>query len=237
MHPLDRTRRPALASGITPEATSPPRALHPPPVPRIVLLDNRDSFVWNLAQALEVLAGPGSVEVVRSDSTSVDACGFAEALVLSPGPGRPETAGICIDAIRKLHGRMPILGICLGHQAIAIAAGATIEQVPPCHGHAWSIRHRGAGLFGATGIPPSEFPACRYHSLALAPDTLPPEWTVDAETPEGIPMAIRHRRHPTYGLQFHPESFRSPSGSILLEQFLRSNGLLSVTSRPPVPTR
>jgi anthranilate synthase component 2/para-aminobenzoate synthetase component 2 len=186
--------------------------------PFLLLLDNRDSFVWNLAQALQKLGA--RVEVVRSDATSLDAVAAAapDALVLSPGPGRPEDAGICVATIRAFGARTPILGVCLGHQAIGIAFEARVDRVPPCHGRAWAIEHGGDGLF--TGLP-SPFPAARYHSLAIVADPWPACLRRTAWTGEGIVMAVQHRQHPIFGVQFHPESFLTPDGERLLARFLQ----------------
>ena len=183
----------------------------------VLLLDNRDSFVWNLAQALGALGA--SVRVVRSDRIDVEGIRAIapRALVLSPGPGRPEAAGCAVAAIRAFAGQLPILGVCLGHQAIGLASGATIDRSPPCHGKAWEIHHRGGGLFA--GLP-SPIRACRYHSLSIVASTLPGTYLADAWTPEGVLMSIRHRDEPTFGLQFHPESFRTEDGTALLTRFL-----------------
>jgi anthranilate synthase/aminodeoxychorismate synthase-like glutamine amidotransferase len=186
-------------------------------MPTVLLLDNRDSFVWNLAQAF--LALGAEVDVVRSDA--IDSAGIRRrspgALVLSPGPGRPEDAGVCIDAVRTLSGELPILGICLGHQAIGAAFGARIDRAPPCHGKPWPIHHHGDGLL--EGMP-QPFVACRYHSLVVDPATLPQCLVGDAYTAEGQLMALHHRQAPTFGLQFHPESFRTARGTELLARFL-----------------
>jgi anthranilate synthase/aminodeoxychorismate synthase-like glutamine amidotransferase len=181
----------------------------------LLLLDNKDSFVWNLAQALLVLGA--EVEVVRSDRISVAAAGDANGLVLSPGPGRPEDAGICVAAVQRWSGLRPILGVCLGHQAIGAAFGAAVVRGQPCHGRTSPVQHRGDGLFARL---PAPFDGCRYHSLAIEPSTVPAELAVDAVTADGVIMAVRHRQHPTFGLQFHPESFRTPLGPALLRNFL-----------------
>ncbi|MCA8974553.1 MAG: aminodeoxychorismate/anthranilate synthase component II [Planctomycetes bacterium] len=179
----------------------------------ILLLDNKDSFVWNLAQALAVLGA--RVRVERSDEVTLDSIGGARGLVLSPGPGRPEQAGRSLAAIRRWSGALPILGVCLGHQAIGIAFGAELRRGPPVHGRATAIDHDGRDLFA--GLP-SPFRACRYHSLYLA--TVPDVLTVTARDEAGGVMAIRHRTHPTFGVQFHPESFRTEHGTALLQNFL-----------------
>jgi anthranilate synthase/aminodeoxychorismate synthase-like glutamine amidotransferase len=180
----------------------------------ILLLDNKDSFVWNLAQALRKLGS--DVRVARSDEVGVDEPATCEALVISPGPGRPEHAGISVAAITRWSGRRPILGVCLGHQAIGAAFGARIERGEPVHGRPSAIHHDGTGLFEGLPMPLS---ACRYHSLYVA--DLPPELIANAHTDRGEIMALRHREHPTFGVQFHPESFRTPDGERLLANFLR----------------
>lgn len=181
----------------------------------ILLLDNKDSFVWNLAQALQGLGA--AVEVVRSDVVDVDAAGAYAAIVLSPGPGRPEAAGRSLDLVRAWSGRRPLLGVCLGHQAIGAAFGAAVVPGEPVHGRATPVLHDGTGLFA--GLP-APLPACRYHSLYVVPP-LGPDLVATARTPAGEIMALRHRRHPTFGVQFHPESFRTEAGPALLANFLR----------------
>ncbi len=183
----------------------------------VLVLDNRDSFVWNLAQALGGLGC--EVTVLRSDAVDVGAIRRCkpDALVLSPGPGRPESAGVCITAVRTLSAEMPILGVCLGHQAIAAAFGARVVRCAPCHGKPWAIEHRGAGLF--RGMP-NPLVACRYHSLSVDAKSLPAELAEDAQTPDGIVMALRHVDRPTFGVQFHPESFRTEHGTALLRNFV-----------------
>lgn len=181
----------------------------------ILLLDNKDSFVWNLAQALAALGG--EVRVVRSDAIEVDAIGAARALVVSPGPGRPEDAGVSIAAIRRWSGALPILGVCLGHQAIGAAFGAAVVRGAPVHGRATPIVHDATGLFAGLPQPLS---ACRYHSLYVAAP-LPAALVATAHDEHGGVMALRHREHPTFGVQFHPESFRTPDGPRLLANFLR----------------
>lgn len=181
----------------------------------ILLLDNKDSFVWNLAQALGALGA--AVEVVRSDRIAVEQLAPARALVLSPGPGRPEDAGVSVAAIRRWSGHRPILGVCLGHQAIGAAFGGAVVRGEPRHGRTSPITHDGSGLFA--GLPrPLE--VCRYHSLYVA-DPLPAALVATARTADGALMALRHREHPTFGVQFHPESFRTPHGTALLANFLR----------------
>jgi anthranilate synthase/aminodeoxychorismate synthase-like glutamine amidotransferase len=184
----------------------------------ILLLDNKDSFVWNLAQALGELGA--AVRVVRSDRIGVEELASASALVVSPGPGRPEEAGCSMAAIQRWSGTKPILGVCLGHQAIGSAFGGVVRRGPPMHGRTSPIEHDGTGLFA--GLP-RPFAACRYHSLYVA-DPLPPDLVATARLADGALMALRHRTEPTFGVQFHPESFRTPAGPRLLANFLREVG-------------
>lgn len=180
----------------------------------ILLLDNKDSFVWNLAQALQQLGA--AVDVVRSDRIAPGDAGAYGALVVSPGPGRPEDAGRSVEFLQAWSGTRPILGVCLGHQAIAAAFGGRIVRGQPVHGRPTPIHHDGQGLFAGLPQPMS---ACRYHSLYVASD-LPDVLTATAHSENGEIMALQHREHPTFGVQFHPESFRSPDGSRLLQNFL-----------------
>ena len=181
----------------------------------ILLLDNVDSFVWNLAQALQGLGR--EVAVVRSDTIDVDTCGDYAAIVVSPGPGRPEDAGRSVEVIRRWSGRIPLFGVCLGHQAIGHAFGGTIARGEPVHGRTSPMHHDGSALFDDL---PQPFDACRYHSLYVA-EPLPPALVATARTANGEVMALRHREHPTFGVQFHPESFRTAHGAQLLANFLR----------------
>jgi anthranilate synthase/aminodeoxychorismate synthase-like glutamine amidotransferase len=183
----------------------------------ILLLDNQDSFVWNLALALQELGA--EVDVVRSDQVTVaDLERTApRALVLSPGPGRPEQAGISIAAIRALSPRVPILGVCLGHQAIGAAFGAVVRRTAPVHGRTSPVWHDGSALFAGLANP---FAACRYHSLAVDGDALPPALVPAATSDDGVLMALRHRERPVFGVQFHPESFLTGAGPALLRNFL-----------------
>ena len=195
-----------------------------PPLPakrpaRVLLIDNYDSFTFNLVQALGALGA--SVTVVRNDARSLEAC-LAENpthLILSPGPGRPENAGLTVEIYMACAGQLPVLGVCLGHQAIAFAHGATIVPARALmHGKASELRHEGRGLFEGR---PEHLLAGRYHSLAVDERTLPEELRVEARTGDGELMALSHREHPTFGLQFHPESILTPEGPRLLERFLQ----------------
>ena len=183
----------------------------------LVLLDNQDSFVWNLAQAF--MAVGQDVEVLRSDRVTLDEIAAREpdGIVLSPGPGRPEDAGVCVEAVRRFCGQVPLLGVCLGHQAIGVAFGASVRRAPPCHGKPWTIEHRRHHLFADL---PSPFEAGRYHSLVIDRATLPDELLVEAWTPEGEIMGVRHREHPAFGVQFHPESFLTDCGNAFLARFV-----------------
>ena len=184
----------------------------------ILLLDNFDSFVFNLAQAFGALGE--EPRVVRSNQLTVaDIVTLApSALVISPGPGRPEDAGVSVAAVQALSGRLPILGVCLGHQAIGHAFGAQVTHGPePVHGRTAPIWHDGQGLF--QGVP-TPFTACRYHSLVVAAATLPPVLRPTAHSADGLVMAMTHRDHPTLGVQFHPESFRTEHGMTLLRNFV-----------------
>lgn len=182
------------------------------------LIDNYDSFVHNLGRYLVRLGM--EVAVVRNDDPRLVELDLADchALVLSPGPGRPEHAGRCMDLVRTFSGRVPILGVCLGHQAICATFGGTIVRARrPLHGKASAVSWCPSPLF--EGLPnPAEFG--RYHSLVADPLTLPGCLQAIAHSPEGEIMAVQHLQHPTYGVQFHPESILSPWGMRLLENFL-----------------
>jgi len=185
---------------------------------RLLLIDNYDSFTYNLYQYLCELGA--SVDVRRNDSLTVEDVERLqpEGLVLSPGPGRPEDAGICVEAVKRFAGRLPLLGVCLGHQAVASAYGAKIVGASELlHGKTSMIHHDGGGLY--RGLP-TPFRAVRYHSLVADRDTLPDELMIDAETADGTIMGLRHREIPLYGVQFHPESILTDVGKGLLQNFL-----------------
>jgi len=186
----------------------------------LLLLDNHDSFTWNLAQYLAELGA--RVEVRLNDEVPVAWCaaqGF-DAVVISPGPGRPEGAGITLDLIRVAAAQgIPLLGVCLGHQALAQAWGARIVQAPILmHGKTSPILHDGRGVFA--GLP-AGFSATRYHSLAVDEATLDPSFRITARAPDGGIMGLEHRELPLYGVQFHPESVLTVEGKRLLGNFLR----------------
>jgi anthranilate synthase component 2 len=184
----------------------------------ILLLDNYDSFTYNLAQYLGELGC--QVEVHRNDRISVEqiAQRKPERIVISPGPCTPQEAGICVELIQKLAGKIPILGVCLGHQAIGAAFGGKIIRAPKLfHGKTSQIRHDGSGVF--RGLP-NPFTATRYHSLIIERKSLPAELQVTAETDDDIIMGMQHRQYPLMGVQFHPESVLTESGKQLLKNFL-----------------
>jgi anthranilate synthase/aminodeoxychorismate synthase-like glutamine amidotransferase len=184
----------------------------------ILLLDNYDSFTYNLAQYLGELGC--EVEVHRNDKISVEeiARRKPERIVISPGPCTPQEAGISIELIQRLAGRFPILGVCLGHQALAAAYGGKIVRAPKLfHGKTSEIHHDGKGVFQDL---PKTFTATRYHSLIVEKKTLPKELKITAETADGIIMGVRHRHHKLEGVQFHPESVLTQSGKQLLKNFL-----------------
>jgi anthranilate synthase/aminodeoxychorismate synthase-like glutamine amidotransferase len=184
----------------------------------ILLLDNYDSFTYNLAQYLGELGC--DVEVHRNDKISVEeiARRKPEKIVISPGPCTPQEAGICVELVRRLAGKFPILGVCLGHQAIGVAFGGKIIRAPKLfHGKTSEIHHDRKGVFQKL---PDPFTATRYHSLIVERKSLPRELAITAETSDGIIMGFRHRRFPVEGVQFHPESVLTESGKQLLQNFL-----------------
>jgi anthranilate synthase/aminodeoxychorismate synthase-like glutamine amidotransferase len=181
----------------------------------VAVIDNYDSFTYNLVQYLAELGAEPAV--FRNDAVEPAALASYDALVISPGPGTPADAGISIAAVRELSGTLPILGVCLGHQALADAFGASVVRHAPVHGKVGQVHHDGAAPFQGLADP---FPATRYHSLVVEPSSVPPELVVSAWTEDGVVMALRHRAHPTYGVQFHPESILTGEGRHLLANFL-----------------
>jgi anthranilate synthase/aminodeoxychorismate synthase-like glutamine amidotransferase len=186
----------------------------------ILLIDNYDSFTYNLYQYLGELGE--SIIVKRNDELTISEIKEMnpEAIVISPGPGRPEEAGICVKVIQQLHTHFPILGICLGHQAIGYSFGAKIVKAEKImHGKVSEIRHQHKGIFQSF---PQNLKVMRYHSLVIQKDTLPAQFEVLAtSTDDDEIMAIKHLDYPLYGMQFHPESIGTETGSVLLKQFLR----------------
>jgi anthranilate synthase/aminodeoxychorismate synthase-like glutamine amidotransferase len=184
----------------------------------IFVIDNYDSFTFNLVQYLGELGQ--ELRVARNDAVSVDDIArlAPRSLVVSPGPGRPESSGIIVEAIRRLAGSIPILGVCLGHQAIGAAFGGRVVPAPALmHGKTSAIHHDGRTIF--TGLE-NPFTATRYHSLVVSPDGLPDCLEVSARTGDGVIMGLRHRRHPVEGVQFHPESILTTEGKRLLRNFV-----------------
>ena len=188
----------------------------------ILLIDNYDSFTWNLFQAMAALGV--EVRVHRNDALSVDqALELAPAgVVLSPGPGRPADSGICPELISRLGERTPLLGVCLGHQALVEHCGGELELDPvPTHGKASLVHHDGRQLFADL---PNPFQAGRYHSLRARRGTLPAELELTAWTEDGLVMGVRHTALPRFGVQFHPESILTPQGERLVARFLEIAG-------------
>ncbi len=184
----------------------------------ILIIDNYDSFTYNLYQAVAPLTK--TVHVIRNDKLSVaDIQALAPAgIIISPGPGRPEEAGICIELIRRLPEHTPLLGVCLGHQAIVAAFGGQVIRAPQIvHGKDDNIFHHRKGLYQAMPLP---FKAARYHSLIADKATLPDELLIEAENAEGLIMGVRHQSKPIYGIQCHPESILTPDGPLLLKSFV-----------------
>ncbi|MGH7777764.1 MAG: anthranilate synthase component II [Candidatus Dormibacterales bacterium] len=187
--------------------------------PRVAVVDNYDSFTYNLVQCLAALGA--EVSVRRNDEASVAELASFDALVVSPGPGTPARAGVSTPAVRELSGRLPIMGVCLGHQCLGVAFGGAVVRGAPVHGKTSLVHHDGQAPFG--GLP-SPFQATRYHSLVVDRGSVPPNLEICAWTEDGVVMGLRHRSHPTFGVQFHPESVLTPEGPALLASFLRLAG-------------
>ena len=193
----------------------------------LFMIDNYDSFTYNLFQYFRMLGA--EVEVARNDEVSVDDMEKLRpsAIVISPGPCRPEDAGVSMDAIKRFSGKIPILGICLGHQAIAAAFGGEVVHAKRLmHGKVSTVNADGRSIYTGVSNP---FQAMRYHSLAVAPETLPECLEVTARSEDGEVMGIRHREHLTEGVQFHPESIMTPVGKRLLKNFLQLAERRSIT--------
>ena len=189
----------------------------------LLLIDNYDSFTYNLVHFLGELGA--ACEVRRNDRLTVDEALALKpkAIVISPGPRTPNEAGICLELVAKAGPRVPLLGVCLGHQTIGQAYGGKVVRAPePMHGKLSTIRHRGRGLFA--DLPP-RLEVTRYHSLIVERASLPAELEVTADTVDGIIMGLAHKRHPVHGVQFHPESIASEYGHDLLANFLRLAGI------------
>lgn len=183
---------------------------------RILVIDNYDSFVFNLVQYLGQLGV--DVDVRRNDEVTVEEARAYDGILLSPGPGTPEGAGVCMEVVRECAGEVPILGVCLGHQAIAAVYGGVVDRAPELlHGKTSLVEHRGEGVLA--GLP-EPFTATRYHSLAVRPDSVPDVLEVTGATESGVIMALRHRDLAVEGVQFHPESVLTEGGHQLLANWL-----------------
>lgn len=197
----------------------------------ILVIDNYDSFVYNLVQYLGQLGA--TCEVKRNDEITVAEAGKlgADGILLSPGPGAPESAGICLDVISEYAGKLPIFGVCLGHQAFGVAFGATVNRAPELlHGKTSQVLHDGAGVLA--GLP-TPFTATRYHSLAVVESTLPAEIEITGRTESGVVMAMRHRTLAIEGVQFHPESVLTQGGHLMLANWLAQCGMPEALDRAP----
>jgi para-aminobenzoate synthetase component 2 len=187
---------------------------------RVLVVDNYDSFVFNLVQYLAQLGADCTVR--RNDEVTPDEAAGFDGVLLSPGPGTPERAGVCVDIVRECAGTVPLLGVCLGHQAIAVAYGGVVERAPELlHGKTSEVLHEGAGVL--SGLP-SPFTATRYHSLTVRPDSVPDELEVTGRTEGGVVMGLRHRDLAVEGVQFHPESVLTEGGHRLLATWLLTCG-------------
>lgn len=195
---------------------------------RVLVVDNYDSFVFNLVQYLAQLGAQTTVR--RNDAIDLDELDDVDGVLVSPGPGTPERAGSSIDVIRRAAAReLPLLGVCLGHQAIGVAYGGVVERAPELlHGKTSLVHHGGVGVLA--GLP-DPFVATRYHSLSIRPDTMPAELEVTGRTESGVVMALRHRELPIHGVQFHPESVLTQDGHLLLANWMAEAGFPA-----PAPT-
>jgi len=190
---------------------------------QVLVVDNYDSFTFNLVQYLRELGATVTVE--RNDALSIDDIRRSDpaAIVMSPGPRTPEDAGICVDLVRELGSSVPMLGVCLGHQAIGVAYGARVVRAPAVvHGKVGPVHHGGAGVLRGLDDP---FMATRYHSLVVSAGGLPESLEATAWSDDGLIMAMRHRTFPVEGVQFHPESVGTPAGHALLRNFLDTAGV------------
>jgi para-aminobenzoate synthetase component 2 len=196
-------------------------------MPRILVVDNYDSFVYNLVQYLQQLEA--DTTVLRNDEITPDQVTEYDGVLLSPGPGTPEEAGACVDIVKEKGGEVPIFGVCLGLQAIGVAYGGVVGRADELlHGKTSQVFHEGAGVL--SGLP-SPFTATRYHSLAIAQDTVPDELQVTARTEAGVIMAARHRDLPVEGVQFHPESVLTEGGHRMLANWLTICGDADAVAR------
>jgi para-aminobenzoate synthetase component 2 len=206
-------------------------------VTRILVIDNYDSFVYNIVQYLAQLGA--KVDVKRNDEVTVAEASEYDGILLSPGPGTPADAGVCIDIVKELGGIKPIFGVCLGHQAIAEAYGATVSRAPELlHGKTSEVFHHNQGVLAPLNSP---FTATRYHSLAVERDTVPAELEITSETESGVVMSLKHRTKDIEGVQFHPESVLTEGGHQMLAEWLVRCGDLEARKlakglQPVIPT-
>ncbi len=182
----------------------------------LAMIDNYDSFTYNLVQYMAELGA--EPKVFRNDGVTVDELAQFDGLVISPGPGRPEDAGVSTEAIRMLSGKVAILGVCLGHQCLGEAFGGRVIRNEPAHGKTSWIRHDNSGVLAGVNDP---FEATRYHSLIVERSSVPADLLITAWTQDGTVMGLRHVKHPTYGVQFHPESVLTKEGKKILGNFVR----------------
>ena len=187
---------------------------------RILVVDNYDSFVFNIVSYLVQLGA--EVDVLRNDEVDIDQALGYDGILISPGPGTPEDAGVSMDLIRAAAGKVPVFGVCLGHQAIAAVYGATVDRAPELlHGKTSEVLHQGGGVFDGLKQP---FTATRYHSLAIVEGTVPDELEVTARTDSGVIMGVRHKQYQVEGVQFHPESVLTEGGYRMLANWLAECG-------------
>ncbi len=183
---------------------------------QLAMIDNYDSFTYNLVQYMAELGAEPAV--FRNDDVTIDKLAKFDGIVISPGPGRPEDAGVSTEAIRALSGKVAILGVCLGHQCLGEAFGGRVIRNEPAHGKTSWIRHDNSGVLAGVSDP---FEATRYHSLIVERSSVPADLLVTAWTQDGTVMGLRHKKHPTYGVQFHPESVLTKEGKKILGNFMR----------------
>ncbi|MHB0927549.1 MAG: aminodeoxychorismate/anthranilate synthase component II [Candidatus Nanopelagicales bacterium] len=194
---------------------------------RILVVDNYDSFVFNIVSYLVQLGA--EVDVLRNDEVDIDAALAYDGILISPGPGTPQSAGVSMDLIRAAQGKLPVFGVCLGHQAIAAVYGATVDRAPELlHGKTSEVSHEEHGVF--KGLP-RPFTATRYHSLAVQEGTVPDELEVTARSESGVIMGIRHRQYAIEGVQFHPESVLTEGGYRILANWLEMCGDTQAVAR------
>ena len=191
---------------------------------QLAMIDNYDSFTYNLVQYMAELGG--EPVVFRNDEVTVGELARFDGIVVSPGPGTPADAGVSTAAIKELSGKVAILGVCLGHQCLGEAFGGRVIRNPPAHGKTSWIRHDNSGVLAGVSDP---FEATRYHSLIVERSSVPPELLVTAWTQDGTVMGLRHVKHPTYGVQFHPESVLTREGKKILANFIRRSAKVNAS--------